>query len=247
MADLAQLLTGGVQQEHLFDLKTRSPEENLVSLQQLFQYSQRTLLRAMGTGSRQAPRLFSIWPKLADGMLARTWQWMTGPGPLDSLTYEVWLWCEHVEKPHPVKRYEISVTAEWLRKVAPYAKLIATTLKAGLPFLIAELGLYLDRIGASEDKKEIADRIDRMNKLAEQSSSADLGTRFNSARIPGELTVPEAAGLREFHALLAMIDPASHWGDLRPTMTKEGDYLWLCPEHHREFDPGLITIPSPSR
>jgi internalin A len=56
-------------------------------------------------------------------------------------------------------------------------------------------------------------------------------------------SAPEGAALREFHAFLRDIDKASHWGDLRPTPTKEGDYLWLCPEHHKEFNPGLITVP----
>ncbi len=133
-----------------------------------------------------------------------------------------------------------------MQKIAPYAKLIATTIKVGLPVIGGGLGLWLEHIGTSkEDQKEIAERIEAMSKLAEKCLSGDLEAGHKREAGSDGLNAPEGAALREFHSMLREIDKSSHWGDLRPTPTKEGDYLWLCPEHHREFNPGLITIPAP--
>ena len=57
---------------------------------------------------------------------------------------------------------------------------------------------------------------------------------------------PEGAGLRELHSLLLELDPAKTWGNLRRVLTPTGDYLWLCPTHYREYDPGLPVLPTSS-
>ena len=149
------------------------------------------------------------------------------------------------EQPHPVKRYEVEIASEWLVKIAPYAKAIATTIKVLLSVSGVGLGVYLDRIGASrEDKKDIKERVETMSKLAEKCFAGDLDTGRERKELTDGFSAPEGAALREFHAMLREIDKSSNWGDLRPTSTKEGDYLWMCPEHYKLFNPGLITIPT---
>lgn len=49
----------------------------------------------------------------------------------------------------------------------------------------------------------------------------------------------EGAGLRQLQALLKELDKSHDWGGLRCTLTPTGDYLWLCPKHYHEYDPGL--------
>ncbi|HEY1191855.1 MAG TPA: COR domain-containing protein, partial [Gemmata sp.] len=242
MADVARLLSGiGIRQEPILEQMGALFDEKLEPLKQLFQHGQRTLLRALSSTSKNAPRLFSMWPKATEDK--SWWEW-ANPTQLGTHTYEVWLWCEHCEQPHPVKRYEVPVPAEWLVKIAPYAKLIATAIKVGLPAIGGGLGLYLDRLGASkEDKKDLADRIDKMSKLAEKCLTGDLDLSHKREAMSDGLSAPDGAALREFHTLLRDIDKSNNWGDLKATATKEGDYLWLCPEHYKEFNPGLITIP----
>ncbi|MBC8869683.1 MAG: hypothetical protein H8E44_09715 [Planctomycetes bacterium] len=48
------------------------------------------------------------------------------------------------------------------------------------------------------------------------------------------------------HSLLLELDPAKTWGNLRRVLTPTGDYLWLCPTHYREYDPGLPVLPTSS-
>ena len=242
MADVSRLLAGiGVRQEPIVEQMRAVMQEELEPLKQLFQHGQRMLLRALTNVSKDAPRLFSMWPKATED---KSWLEWLDPRQLGTRTYEVWLWCEHCEQPHPVKRYEVPIAAEWVVKIAPYAKVIATALKVGLPVFGAGVGIYLDQIGASkDDKKVIADRIDKMSKLAEKCLPGDLEAGRKRNEMTDGLSTPDGAALREFHTLLRDIDTANHWGDLRPTPTKEGDYLWLCPEHHKLFNPGLITIP----
>ncbi|MBN9120904.1 MAG: leucine-rich repeat domain-containing protein [Planctomycetes bacterium] len=247
MADVSRLLAGiGVREEPLVNQISVLLDEKFQAqtelIRQLFAHNLRLQLRAFSNVSKDAPRLFSMWPKATED---KSWWERLDPRKLGTRAYEVWLWCEHCEQPHPVKRYEVSIPAEWLVKIAPYAKMIATAIKVGLPAIGGGLGIYLDRLGASkEDKKDIADRIDKMSKLAEKCLSGDLETGHKREELTDGLSAPDGAALREFHKLLRDIDKDSHWGDLRPTATKEGDYLWMCPEHHKEFNPGLITIPT---
>jgi hypothetical protein len=57
------------------------------------------------------------------------------------------------------------------------------------------------------------------------------------------VTEAEGAGLRELHGLLRELDRKKRWGRLRRVQTPTGDYLWLCPKHYPEYDPGLVVIP----
>ena len=74
-----------------------------------------------------------------------------------------------------------------------------------------------------------------------------LGGEFDAPRRPdlepGVRGTPEGAGLRELHALLRKLDPGQKWGKLRRVLTPTGEYLWLCPTHYREYDPGLPKLP----
>jgi hypothetical protein len=249
MADVSLLLAGiGVRQEPIMAQMSALLDEKLEPLRQLFQHGQRTLLRALTNISKDAPRLFSMWPKATED---KSWWERLDPRKLGTRTYEVWLWCEHCEQPHPVKRYEVSIPAEWMVKIAPYTKMIATAIKVGLPVLGAGLGIYLDQIGASkEDKKDIKERIEQMSKLAEKCLSGELDTDHKRKELTDGFSAPEGAALREFHTLLRDIDKPNHWGDLRPTPTNGGRLPLAVPRapqgvqsrlnHHPQRQAGVI-------
>ncbi|MCP5114189.1 MAG: hypothetical protein GY953_25440, partial [bacterium] len=59
----------------------------------------------------------------------------------------------------------------------------------------------------------------------------------------GGVTRTQGAAFRELFSLLHGIDKSHRWGGMRRFLTPQGDYLWICPEHHRVYDPGLPVLP----
>ena len=45
----------------------------------------------------------------------------------------------------------------------------------------------------------------------------------------------EVAMLRELRRFLKEADPKQEWGRLKKILTPEGQYLWLCEEHAKEY------------
>jgi hypothetical protein len=43
--------------------------------------------------------------------------------------------------------------------------------------------------------------------------------------------------------LLLELDRPRAFGGMRRVVTPSGDVLWVCPEHYREYDPGLPVLP----
>jgi hypothetical protein len=62
-----------------------------------------------------------------------------------------------------------------------------------------------------------------------------------------ELGRAEGAGLRAFRELLLELDSAREFAGLRRALSPMGEYLWVCPEHYVEYDPGLPTLPYGAR
>jgi hypothetical protein len=91
--------------------------------------------------------------------------------------------------------------------------------------------------------KGITPSLDLMDTATKTLLEGELDARRGLDE-PGRLvTTAEGAGLRALHAKLLELDPAKRWGELRRVPTKSGEYLWLCPRHYREFDPGLPKVP----
>jgi hypothetical protein len=72
------------------------------------------------------------------------------------------------------------------------------------------------------------------------------GQSFTDDRSKSGAAVTRAQGeaLRELYALLVKLDSKRRWGGMRPFLTTAGDYLWICPGHVSEYDPGLPRIPA---
>ena len=59
----------------------------------------------------------------------------------------------------------------------------------------------------------------------------------------GEMTAAEGAGLRMLRTLIFDHDRSRQFGGLRRVQSVSGEYLWICPDHYSEYDPGLPDLP----
>ena len=194
----------------------------------------RRILKALAMETQECPRLFSMLPitsKKTD---------------IGKETYILTLWCEHPGKEHPVCKigsdgegeYKIKEAKEWLVKIAPYASLIARTLKTVVPIG----GAVVKAVADETLLKEISGKLDLMEKTVSTLLEGDFeaGRKFDE---PNRLVSrAEGEGLRQLQSVLNELDKSRKWGGLRRVPTQTGDYLWVCKEHYREYDPGLPVL-----
>ena len=182
----------------------------------------RVLRKALGAEKRESPSLFTIVP--------------LGGGPLRN-KYEMTLWCEHPGDEHPCENgeYTFKRPKAWLAQAAPYLSIVGKSLRvvvalAGLP----GAGQLIDeatskQLGAMEKltKELVPDRVPG-GEAAEDGSG---------------LTRAQGEAFRQFQSLPFELDKSRKWAGMRRFLTPAGDYLWICPKHHREYDPGLPVLP----
>ena len=63
-----------------------------------------------------------------------------------------------------------------------------------------------------------------------------------SVRVSDDMTGAEGAGLRMLRAVVFEHDPAQYFGGLRRVVTSSGEFLWICPNHYSDYDPGLPAV-----
>ncbi len=207
----------------------------------------RTMLRAMTAETRECPRLFTLIPqKLA--------KWK--PKNLGRDGLRMTLWCEMPDCEHATCKigsdgpgeYTFTRPQEWLVKVAPYAKMISTLLSVAAPIAAASVKAAI----GPDTLADVGKSIDVMKEVVSGSLklggelAGEIDVKGGRRDADGYRSSPEGAGLRELHSLLLELDPARTWGNLRRVLTPTGDYLWLCPTHYREYDPGLPVLPTSS-
>lgn len=187
----------------------------------------RTVIRGLTSQRRDGPCLFSLVPE------GRS---------LTSDHHRLTLWCEYPDGPHPCCAigsggdgdYRVSQPREWLKRWGPTISWMAKILKVAGPIAGAMGKATADALGLDEMKAD----IETMSKVASALPSGELEV--------DELDVPEAGlarrlgdgELRMFHDFLAAALPEGSWGNLKRAYHK-GDFLWLCPQHFGEYDPGV--------
>ena len=196
----------------------------------------RQLLAAANAEVTDCPHLFTLTPdsRRHVGALERH--------------YRLVLWCEYPGGAHPLpdKAYSLGQPREWFRRIGPYAALMLSILKIVVPIAGAVGGAVLP--GTQLDRVRVD--LDVMQELmAEAGPLADVpsGTDgwANGDVQVGPLTRAEGEALRALRQILFEHDRAHRFGGLRRWLTVTGDYLWLCPEHYAEYDPGLPRILPP--
>lgn len=58
-----------------------------------------------------------------------------------------------------------------------------------------------------------------------------------------DLSPAEGEALRALRVVLFQLDKLQAFGGLRRVQAASGDYLWICAQHYRDYDPGLPTLP----
>jgi hypothetical protein len=159
-------------------------------------------------------------------------------GKVRGATYELSLYCEEPGAWHPLPSgagiYEISESALWLRKLAPYLRELVGVLKHAAPLVGPILGVSVDKLNAHvkadvEAMKALVDQIPNVS-LVSSTMDEKLPGGIALGADPGERAATEA-DFRALEALFAKLDPDRRWGGLSRVATPEGLTVYLCPEH----------------
>ena len=133
-----------------------------------------------------------------------------------------------------VTPYEVRLTSDLAKAVAPYVRRLLTVLKYVVPVAGAAVGI------ASEDlAKHFKGDIETMEALIEGLPDA-LGSDPN---VPDHLRGASSsavyadgdAAIRAMQKLLLKVDPQRKWAGLNKVLTAEGDVYWLCIAHTAEY------------
>ncbi len=152
-----------------------------------------------------------------------------------SHTYNLHLLCQHPACPHQIDGdagYEIRQPKAWWQKVSPW-------LQHGITFLRYVTPLAGVVNFSAENMENLTSSLELMEQICEYLPPTDEHDMPHANRHAQEL---DSAALRTFHALLEQIDPQRRWANLHKTVTPDENILWLCPEHHAEFERGLIKL-----
>jgi internalin A len=194
----------------------------------------RRVTNAIAAEVTDCPRLFTIEPVRRSGL-----GWVR----LHQRPYRLTLWCEHPGYWHPWPKatYDLHQPKTWFAEIAPYVAIVSKTLRLAVPTGAAILG-----VGLSADHLDrVSGQLDLMKTVfykVPENAEHDGGMAESTGTTAG-LTPVQGKALRGFRAFLLQQDTARAFGDLRRVHAPSGEVLWVCPEHHPIYDPGLPTIP----
>jgi hypothetical protein len=168
----------------------------------------------------QCPTVFTLAP-VESG-------WLHNPL---SINMELQLVCQHPDHWHPVSsgHYEFSLPRAELQKWLPHMRRATRILKILSP-------MFGPAESPAAKAVSVVDGLDKMSHFMSLVALDDTvdNTWAREKEISGSLQA-EGADLRSLEALLDHLDPARIWGGLSCVFTPEGDSLWLCSEHRREW------------
>jgi hypothetical protein len=84
--------------------------------------------------------------------------------------------------------------------------------------------------------------LEEITKDIAQSPDIDSMDRSTTVPILGREQIMEGPALRALHTYLKTVDPNRIWGRLNRTVTPDGQILWLCEQHHREYESKPLQI-----
>ena len=162
---------------------------------------------------------------------------------LDQRHYRLVLWCEHPGHWHPwaAASYAINQPREWILRIAPYATLVFRALQLVAPIAAAVAGVVLTADQLQHGQNELQLMTTLVAALPDQEAEGQQG--FASVESASQITPAQGQAWRAVRILILEHDPMRAFGDLRRVQAPSGDFLWICPDHYTEYDPGLPTIP----
>jgi internalin A len=145
----------------------------------------------------------------------------------------------------PCGLYVIDQPQQWLQVIIPYYRHLVGVLKFAAPLIGLWLGNMDVQAYEATFRNDIALAKELINRLPMlKGGDLDHPETILGADYPSEETASphrmeslDGAALRALRHLLEQKDPSQQWGNLKKTLTPEGDYLWLCDHHARLFKP----------
>lgn len=149
---------------------------------------------------------------------------------LDLYYLELQLWCQHPGHQHPVgEPYQIKVSRDWLKTIAPYYNRMIKFLKWTLPLvspfsrhLLGKDTPYKNEISLAED---ILDAVGEEVEIKSIAAETDDNMRYVLAR----------SQLNALSEVLRQVDKNQKWGGLIRKITPEGYIVWICEKHAKEY------------
>jgi internalin A len=147
----------------------------------------------------------------------------------------MYLVCQHPPGPHPTEKgYTVREGAEWWIKLSPWLDHLMKFLKFGIPLGKAIGAVYdateIDQIRTQiELMQAISDILPGVSKLDEMSSVVTLLNLSDEQQAMGP-------ALRALYSFLSKADPGQIWGGLHKTLTPDGNILWLCDTHRKQYE-----------
>lgn len=155
--------------------------------------------------------------------------------------YQLFLLCQHPPHPHQAgDGYKLRKAADWWLTVSPWLNHALIFLKYAVPLAGgAEKIINPDLIKAFQDQIDLLEEIlDDLPDLGALESMSSV-TR-HTLIIEGQQA--EGPALRALHTFLKEQDPNETWGGLHITPTPDGNILWLCSDHRRQYEAKQAAI-----
>ncbi len=197
--------------------------------------SMRRVLRVVSSEITDCPRLFTLTEEIPVG--ARRLRKAL------ECRYRLVLWCEHQGcwHPWPAASYSLDKPRDWLLRVAPYANLIFRALRLVVPIAASVTDMVMTDKQLKRAQNElklmttlVADLPDQTIEDRRELSLPEFGSRLTSA---------QGQAARALRMVLFENDHIRAFGGMHRVQAPSGDFLWVCPRHYTEYDPGLPSIP----
>jgi len=182
--------------------------------------------RLMNEDKAECPNLFIIQAVQLATFDPR--QWFT-------YRYRLHLLCQDPTCPHPIsgdEGYELQQPQAWWAEAGPWLGHVLTALK--YTQTLGKIGgLAEDILDQLETSGDLLEKINDHLPVFEHNEAFHLARDHESKpRDPIEVS---GHALRVWHSLLTQLDPRQHWAGLTKTLTPDGNILWLCDQHRREY------------
>jgi internalin A len=194
----------------------------------------RSVLRALSVEVKDCPRLFTFYRMRPAGVRR---------APVFKSHYRMILWCEQPGYWYPWTQaaYNLDVPEDWFINVGSYAALIFKMLQLTIP----GSGLPVATSLPADQLKLVMRHLTMMKTVIDdlQVDSKNNVRTGEHDQMVGRLTTADGKALRSVREFLLERDRSRNFGGMRRVLAPSGDFLWVCPEHYVEYDPGLPVIP----
>jgi hypothetical protein len=195
-------------------------------------------MNALTDPAKDGPRLFSFEP-VDPGFWDKP-KWIAEK-------FRLTLWCEHSRLPltHPDLNgeedkqgvYEVNLQRDWIKKSAPFLKVLSGTLSLALPIASSatKLAMSVAAYDAIENQLEFGKACAESFLDAGQQVGDWITTDDDSEMKSGGEISAQGPVLRELHALLKAKDAANRFGGLARVQNKRREFLWVHPQFAKEY------------